>query len=86
MSSGFAERNWKPRRRRASSGGSARSRSAFLEQRPAPLKDFLFLLELGRRAGLLHVALQPFQPAFDDPEIREDDLVFHRTHIARGID
>ena len=61
-------------------------RLAFFEQRAAALQDLLLLLQLGRRAGLLQVALEPFEPPLDDAEVREDDLVLHRPHVARGID
>ena len=88
MSSGLAERNWKPRRRRASSGGSSRSRSGLPSSSSvaALLEDLLFLLELRRRAGFLQVALEPLETPLDHPEVREDDLVLHRPHVARGID
>ena len=30
--------------------------------------------------------LEPFEPSFDHPEVREDHFVFHRPHVARRID
>ena len=43
------------------------------------------LLELGRVA-LLEIPLEPLEPPFDDAEVREDELVLHRPHVARRID
>ena len=61
-------------------------RLALLEQRAAALQDLLFLLQLRRGAGFLQISLEPFEPPLDDAEVREDDFVFHRPHVARGID
>ena len=58
---------------------------AGFERLAATLQDLLLLAQL-RGVGLLDVALEPFQPPFDDAEIGEDDLVFHRPHVARRVD
>ena len=86
-SSGLAERNWKPRRRLRSSpvSCSARSGCAALERALAALDQIALLLEL-RRAALLQILVESFEAPLGDAEIREDQLVFHRLRVARGID
>ncbi len=60
-------------------------RLAFLECRLAALHQLALLLEL-RRTTLLQILLEPLETPFDDDEVREDQLVFHRLRVARRID
>ncbi len=72
ISSGFAERNWNPR-------------PAVFEGGLAEKNHVTLALELGG-AVLLQIFFEALEPALDDPEVRENQLVFHRLRIARGID
>ena len=65
---------------------SSRSGLPVFEQRAAALQDLLLLLQLRGGAGFLQIALEPLEPPLDDAEVREDDLVLHRPHVARRID
>ena len=60
-------------------------RLAVFERRLAALHQIAFLLELGG-APLLQILLDALEPAFGDAEVREDQFVFHRLRVARGID
>ena len=56
-----------------------------LERGAAPHQQILFLVQV-RRLVLLEVLLHALEPAFDDAEVGEDQLVFHRLGIARRVD
>ena len=86
-SSGFAERNWKPRRRFRSSPRELEraQRLSVFERRLTSAHEIALLFEL-RRAPFLQILLDALDSAFGDAEIREDQFVFHRLRVARGID
>ena len=60
-------------------------RLAFFECGLAALHQIPFLLELGGTA-LLQIFLEALEPPFNDAEVSEDQLVFHRLGVARRID
>ena len=60
-------------------------RTSFFERRAASKENLLFLPQIGVVA-LLQIPFEALEAAFDDAKVREDDLIFHRAHIARGID
>ena len=55
------------------------------ERSPAADEDVALFAQF-RIQTLLDVALEPFEAAFDDAKIGEDDLVFHGTNVACRID
>ena len=87
MSSGFAERNWKPRSRFRSSPcrvQRAQRLPVFERGLAAPHDHVALTFELG---GLrfLQILLEALEPALGDAKVRQDQLVFHRLRVARGI-
>ena len=87
ISSGLAERNWKPRSRLRSSPCKIEraERTSVFERRAAERHDVALAFEIGRPA-LLQILLEPFEPPFGDAEVREDQLVFHRLRVASRVD
>lgn len=60
-------------------------RLAILERRAAADQERLLVLQI-RRGALFQVAFEAFEASLDDTQVREDQLVFHRAHVARRID
>ena len=60
-------------------------RLAVFERRLTSAHQIAFFFELGG-APFLQILLDALDPAFGDAEVREDQFVFHRLRIARGID
>ena len=48
-------------------------------------QNLVLVLEIGSRR-LLEIFLEPFEPAFDDAEVGEDQFVFNRPRVAHRID
>ena len=61
-------------------------RTPGFERRAALFEHVLLAFQVGVRGRLLRVALEAFEAPFDDAQVREDDFLFHRAHVARGID
>ena len=61
-------------------------RTSGFERGAALFEHVLLAFQVGVRGRLLRVALEAFEAPFDDAQVREDDFLFHRAHIARGID
>src|SRR5882672_9271352 len=60
-------------------------RRAVLERVLASLDQLALLLQL-RGFPSFQVLLDPLEPTFREAEVRQNQLVFHRLRVARGID
>jgi hypothetical protein len=60
-------------------------RTPLFERRLALLHDVAFPFEL-RRSALLQIAFDALETPLGDAKVGEDQFVFHRLRVARGID